>query len=159
MEHSQHGHRVALRRLESERERSLESRERELVCAKRALEWVSAQPLDEVHPADDNACLRAAEELVARETDEIGACAKALRRCRLVADAAERAGAEIVDEWQLVTARDVSELGELRSLRESHHAEVRLMHAKDEGGVGGDRPLVVRGVRTVGGPDLDEPRT
>src|SRR5262245_9737922 len=158
VEHPQHGHGVTLRRIEAECERSLEGRERELVGTKRALEWVSSQSLDEVCPAHDHARLRAAEELVAGETDEIGACVKALRRSRLVADAAERARAEIVDERKLVAAHHLCELTELRPLREPDHPEVRLVHAEDESGLGTDRRVVVGRARPVGRPDLDEPR-
>ena len=76
VEHAQHRHLVARRRVERERERSLERGERELVGAQRALERVAAQPLDELGAPDDDARLRPAEELVAREADEVGAGAR-----------------------------------------------------------------------------------
>ena len=82
-EHPQHGD--PLRRIEVEHERSLEGRQRQLVCAKCALERVPAQALDEVGPADDDPGLRAAEELVAGERHEVGACGKALLGRRLPA--------------------------------------------------------------------------
>ena len=60
----------------TERERALERSERQLVGAERALERVAAQPLDELGAADDDARLRPAEELVAREADEVGTRAR-----------------------------------------------------------------------------------
>ena len=83
--HSQDGH-LAERplRLEVERERPLERRERELVGANGPLERVTAQTLDEVGPADDDPGLRPAEELVAREADEIRAGLEALANRRLL---------------------------------------------------------------------------
>ena len=45
-----------------------------------------------------------------------------------------------------------------RQLGEADDAEVRLVHAEQERGVGADRPLVVGGARAVRRPDLDEAR-
>ena len=104
-EHAQH--RDPLRRVEVERERPLERRERELVRAQRALQRMAAQPLDEVGAADDDAGLRPAEQLVAGERHEIGAGREALLRRRLVRELDEDAGAEVVDERQLVPPRDL----------------------------------------------------
>ena len=73
-----------LRRLEVEEECPLERRERQLVDAQRALEWVPAQALDEVGTAQDDPGLRPAEQLVAREADEIGAGRERFPRCRLI---------------------------------------------------------------------------
>ena len=56
-----------------ERERSLERRERQLVGPQSPLERVAAEALDEVGAPDDDPRLRAAEELVAGEADEVGA--------------------------------------------------------------------------------------
>ena len=121
MEHAQHGNVVACRWVERQRERPFERSERELVSAQRALQWVPAQPFDEVSAPDDDARLRATEQLVAGEADEVGARAKALRRGRLVADPRERPLAEVVDERDLVATRDRREL---RPLREANDAEV-----------------------------------
>ena len=139
-------------------ERPLERRERQLVGTQRPLQRVPAQPLDEIGAPDDDARLRAAEKLVAREADEIGARAKALRRRRLVPDPTERARAEVVDERKLVGARDRRELRQLWALRESDDAEVRLVHAQQNRGLGTDRPLVVDRARAVRRPHLDQAR-
>ena len=107
-----------MRRVERERQGSLERGERELVRPKRALEWVTPQPLDEIGATDDDARLRPAEELVPGEADEIGSGAQALGRRRLVADAPERARAEIVHERQAGSLRDRGQVAQLGALRE-----------------------------------------
>ena len=92
-------------RVAVERERALERRERELVGPQRALERVAAQALDEVGPAGDDARLRPAEQLVAREADEVCARGEALACGRLVLEAPEDARAEVVDEREPVPVR------------------------------------------------------
>ena len=89
-----------------ERERPLERRERQLVGAQRALQRMPPQPLDEVGAPDDDARLGAAEKLVAREADEVGAGGDARRGGGLVADVEERARAEVVDERERGSLRD-----------------------------------------------------
>ena len=86
--------------IESEGERALERGERQLVRAQRALQRMPAQALDQVGAAGEDAGLRPAEQLVAREADEVGSRGEARRGGRLVADRRERARAEIVDERQ-----------------------------------------------------------
>ena len=100
VEHPQHWHLVARGRVERERQRPLERGEGELVRAQCALQWMTPQPLDEIGPTEDDARLRPAEELVPGEAHEIGSGAQALGGRRLVADAPERARAEIVHERQ-----------------------------------------------------------
>ena len=117
-----------------------------------------AEPLDQVGAADEDPGLRAAEELVAREADEVGAGGEARRGGRLVADRRERARAEVVDERQPGAGRDRGELRERGLLGEADDPEVRLVHAQDHGRLGADRALVVRRPGAVRRPDLDEPR-
>ena len=93
-------HRDLVRPVEVERERALERGERQLVGAEGAMERVTAQALDEVGPAGDDPGLRAAEQLVAGEADEVGARRQRRGRGRLALDVDERAGAEVVDERQ-----------------------------------------------------------
>ena len=114
--------------------------------------------LDEVGAAGDDPGLRAAEQLVAGEADEVRARGERRGRRRLALDVDERARAEIVDERQLVAARDRRELVESRLLGEADDAEVRLVHAQQQRGVRPDRPLVVGGPGPVRRPDLDEAR-
>ena len=103
-------HRDLLRPVEVERERALERGERQLVGAERAVERVAPQPLDEVGPAGDDPGLRAAEQLVAGEADEVGARGQRGGGRRLALDLDERARAEVVDERQLVPPRDRRQL-------------------------------------------------
>ena len=106
MQHAQHGHLAQrARRLEIEQQRPLERGERELVDAQRALQRVAPQPLDEVGAADDDARLRAAEQLVAAEADEVGARCERRARGRLVGEVEERAGAEVVERAAASCAR------------------------------------------------------
>ena len=117
-----------------------------------------AQPLDQVGPADEDPRLRPAEQLVAREADEIGSRGEARGGRRLVADRRERARAEVVDERQPGPLRDLRELAERRLLGEADDAEVGLVDAQDERRLRADRALVVGDPRAVGRADLDEPR-
>ncbi len=66
--------------------------------------------------------------------------------------------AEVVDEREAVQPRDGGDLLEPRALLEADDAEVRLVHAQQDGRLGADRALVVGGARPVRRPDLDEPR-
>ena len=106
--HAQHRHLVERRSGRVERERPFERGERQLVGAQRALQRMAPQPLDELGASDDDAGLRAAEQLVAGEADEVGAGREARASRRLVArqSTRQRAGAEVVDERQLVALRD-----------------------------------------------------
>ena len=115
--------------------------------------------LDELRAPDDDAGLRAAEQLVAREADEVGAGGEARRGGRLVAQVEQRARAEVVDERQAVPRRDRCQLPEPGQLGEADDAEVRLVDAQKERRVGSDRALVVGRARAVGGADLDETRS
>ena len=78
---------------------------------------MAAEALDEVGAPDDDPRLRPAEELVAREGDEVGARGEALARRRLVLERRERARAEVVDERQGVTGGDGGKLGEPSAAR------------------------------------------
>src|SRR5262249_27610740 len=146
-------------RLEVERERPLERRERELVRAHRALQRMAPQTLDELRGPDDDPRLWPAEELVAREADELGAGLEALPDRRLVLDPEQRSRSEIVDERQRVPLRDLRQLRDRWLLREPDEPEVRLVHPQHDRGVRSDRPLVVGRARPVRRPDLDEAGT
>ena len=155
-QHAQHGD--PLGRVEIEAQRSLERRERQLVRAHRPLQRMAPQLLDEVGASDDDAGLRPAEQLVAREADEVGAGGERFLRRRLAGKLDERARAQVVDERQPMPARDRGELFELRLLREADDAEVGLVHAQQQRRVRPDRLLVVLRPRAVRRPDLDEAR-
>src|SRR5262252_2117788 len=113
-----------------EEEGSLERRQRELVDSQRALEGMSAQALDELGVAEHDAGLRAAEELVAREADEVGAGGQRLASSRLGFHRRDRPGAQVVDQREPVPLSNRGDLLEPRPLFEADDAEVRLMHAQ-----------------------------
>jgi hypothetical protein len=66
---------------------------------------MAAQPLDELGAADDDPGLRAAEQLVAREADEVGAGRERSRADGSSLERREHARAEVVDERQPCAAR------------------------------------------------------
>ncbi len=103
--------------IEVEEQRPLERGERELVGSERALERMAAQPADELGAAADDPRLRPAEELVAGERDEVGACGEGVPGKRLVGEREQASGAEVVDERELVAARDGGQLAGRRAAR------------------------------------------
>ena len=78
---------------------------------------MAAEAPDEVGAAEDDPGLRPAEELVARERDEVGAGGEAVRDERLVVERDEAARAEVVEERQPVPARDRGELARATAAR------------------------------------------
>ena len=88
------------RRLEVEQQGAFERGEVELVDAQRALQRMAAQLLDQVCASDDDAGLRAAEQLVAAEADEVGAVGERAARGRFVGEVEQRARAEVVEQRQ-----------------------------------------------------------
>jgi hypothetical protein len=75
---------------------------------------VAPQPLDELRAPDHDPGLRTAEELVAREADEVRACLEALANRGLVLDLRQRARTEVVDQRQLVALRDFGQVRDRR---------------------------------------------
>ena len=116
------------------------------------------QLLDQLRAADDDAGLRAAKQLVAGETGKVGAGPQAVARRRLVLEREEGAGAEVVHERELVPARDCGELLHRGLLGEAEDAEVGLVDAQQERGLGADRAVVVGRTRAVRRPDLVQDR-
>ena len=88
-------------RVEVEPQQRVEGGEVELVDAQRARQRMPAHGVDRRGPADGDAGLRAAEQLVAAERDHVGAGGDALLQRRLLGEQLERsqgAAAEVVDE-------------------------------------------------------------
>src|SRR2546425_13033844 len=102
---------------------------------------MAAQFLDELGTPDDDPGLRTAEQLVAGEADEVGARSQACACCRLVTDVHERAGAEIVDEWQVVTASDFCQFPQRGLRSKADNTESRLVHAPPHRRLRADRPF------------------
>src|SRR5204863_8077401 len=145
-EHPQHGYlALAEAGVEIESEGRLQGRKRQLVGAQRPLERVAPETLDELGAADDDPGLRAAEQLVAREADEVCAGRQRSSRRRLVPELGQDAGTEVVDDRKPARPGDTNELRELRLLGEADDAEIGLVDPQEERRLRPDRALVVRG--------------
>ena len=96
--------------VEVQAERAFERGKRELVGAERALQRMAAQTFDQVGPADDDARLWAAQQLVAREAGEVGSGREAVAGGGLVLEREEGTGTEVVHEREGVPLRDGGEL-------------------------------------------------
>ena len=157
-QHAQHRNLAqSPRGVEIEEQRPLERRQGELVEPECTLQRVAPQPLDQFRSAHDEAGLRAAEQLVAAEADEIGPRGQRLLRGRFCAEVEQRAGAEIVDERQIEAPGERSELPQRGLFGEADDAEVRLMHPQQERGVRTRGAFVVVDARPVRCSHLDEP--
>ena len=113
--------------------------------------------------AGEDAGLRAAEQLVAGEGDEVGAGGDRLARGGLVRQApglqpGERARAEVLDEGQAAGVGDGGDLGLRHDLGEALDRVVARVHLHQHRGARADRVLVVAGVGAVGAAHLDELR-
>src|SRR6266516_3780112 len=116
-----------------------------------------SQALDELGATDDDPGLRAAEQLVAGEADEIGPARKRVPCRGLVLELHEHARAEVVDDRQTVRAPHANELVQPGLLGEADEAEVRLVNPKQERRLGADRALVVGSACAVRRADLAQP--
>ena len=110
---------------------------------------------EERRAADREPRLRAAEELVARERDQVRAVREAVRDRPLPGDAelVERDDATrslIVHPGDSGFARHRRDLGGLRRDRVAPDLVVRRVHRQQECGVGGERAAVVVGGRPIG---------
>ena len=113
----------------------------------------------EVGSADDDARLRAAQQLVARERRR--RARRSPRSPRAVGSSptsTSAPGAEVVHEHEAVPLRDARELLHPRLLGEADDAEVGLVHPQEDGRPLADRALVVGQPGAVGRAHLDEPR-
>ena len=116
-------------------QRGLERRQRELVDAQRARQRVPAAGCDRIGAAGQDAGLRTAEQLVAREADEIAAVAQGVARERLAGQLGgleQRARADVVDQRERRLVRDPGQLAHLDAAREADHAVVGRMHAQQQ---------------------------
>ena len=163
-QHAQHRH-LAERagRIEVQRKRALERCERELVWPKGSLERMAAKPLDQLGAADDDPGLRAAEQLVAREADEVGSRGHALRRGRLVpkhrlllgSSAPEPRSSISGIAWRAARRASASSCG--RSVKPTTR-KLDWWTRRIAAVPASSASLVVRETRAIGRADLDEPR-
>ncbi len=132
-----------------------------LVGSQGAVERVAAEGFDPLAAADDDPGLGAAEELVAGETDQVGAIGeefadRGFGRQAPATEVVQAAGALIDDEGQLVAVCRIGELGGGGFGREADDPEVGLVGHEDGGGVVADGALEVGQMGPVGAADLDE---
>jgi hypothetical protein len=142
-------------------ERRPERGERHLVDAERSLQWIRAEPRDQSGASDDEARLRAAEQLVAAEGHEIGAAADRFAGGGLVwePDRFERdegAAPEVLDERDAVLGGERRELFEARSRGEADDAVVARVGPEDESGPASERAREVADVGSIRRSDLAE---
>ena len=135
----------------------------DLVEAQRPQERVLADELQRRGPADQEAGLRPAQELVAGEGAEVGAGLDPLGHRRLRRQAVgrgrqERAGAEVVHQPEVAPARQAGQLLQRRLGDEALELEVGAVDHQERAGARRDGLLEVAQVGPVGGPDLDEGR-
>ena len=117
-----------------------------------------AEPLDQLGAAGEDACLRAAEQLVAREADDVGSRGEARRGVDSSPIAESAPEPRSSTSGSPARAASCGELGERGLLGEADDPEVGLVHAQDHGRLGAERALVVGDPRAVRRADLDEPR-
>src|SRR5262249_42207594 len=152
-----------VRRLAIEPERRAERRHAELVGTERAAERVRREPRHEVATADDDARLRAAEELVAAERHEIGARGDAVAHAgagrRPVRGLIERrAAGEMVQAGYGVLRADRAQPAQLDVRREADDPVVARVDLDEEARLRADGAAIVVGVRAIRRADLAEPR-
>ncbi len=116
--------------------------------------------MDQLVVAGDDARLRAAQQLVAAERDEIHASFEALLGARLVhaewPQVRHAAAAEVFVEGDVVLSGQGGQLVQRGLLGETGDAEVGMVDGEDEGGVVVDGLAVVVEMGLVGGADFAE---
>ena len=148
-------------RVAVELERRLERRQPDLVDAQRALYRVLVDPRQKMLAADDEPGLRATQQLVARERDQIGAVGDGFSDGRLVREPEtrevdQRSGAEVVHERDTTLARKCCELACCHLRGETLDPVVRRVNLEHQPGLRSDCGDVVALVSAIGGADLDE---
>jgi len=122
---------------------------------------VTAEGFDPLTATDDDAGLRAAKQLVARKTDQIGAIGeqladRGLGRQTPTTQIVQTAGTLINEKGQLMTVSRIGQIGGRGLGSEADDAEVRLVGHEDCRGVIADGCLEVREMGAVRAADLDE---
>ena len=121
---------------------------------------MSPAELDEVCAPGDDSRLRASQQLVSGDADEIGARGDRLARGRLVREDGtrdHRARAEIVDQRQSGCVGELGQRAQRGLLLEADDAVVRRVHAQDRRGLRADRSGEVGRPRAVRRADLAQP--
>lgn len=141
-------------------QRRFEGRQRQLVAAQGAIQRMRAALRDALGAAEQDAALRATEQLVAGESHHVGAIAQALVHARLVAKARQRglpqqARTEVLQQQEPARAHRAGQFGQRRHAGKTLDAVVAGVHLQPGHGGGGGVGFVVAQVGFVGGTDLD----
>ena len=145
-----------------EQQRGFQRSQRQLPDSHRAQQRVLSDPPDELGTPDDDPCLGPTQELVAAESDDVGAGLERSFKVGLGAEPergglSKQAGAEIVNNGETRWLRDLRQSLDADLADETGLAEVRAVHFEEHPGLGPDRFLVVSNVRAIGGAHLNEP--
>ena len=140
----------------------LHCRQDELVAPEGAEERVAFQGGDELRFPGDDAGLRAAEQFVAAEADQIDAATKHLRRRRLVLDARnffradDGPAPEVFDERQPLLPGQLSDVFGRGRLDEAAHEEIAAMDFQNHRRLFRDGAGIIGERRLVRSPDLTQ---
>jgi hypothetical protein len=145
--------------IEVEAQRGFERGHGQLVDAEGAHERVARAAIDAGLAADEDAGLRAAQELVAAEEDEVGAGLDAAAGQRFTGEAElaevdQGAAADVVDDGDATAASERDERFDPDRFGEADNAKVAGMDAHEGAGVFADGRRVVVEAGAVGGADL-----
>jgi hypothetical protein len=167
--HPDDGHAVGCLARQMLGQRCLERSVRDLVHAQRAHQRMLADAREVFLPSDDDASLRAAEQLVAAEADDIGTrphdgldrrLSREWRRQRItvLGPLGDQAAAEILDDRHAEPPPERDDVFERCPLGEPLDGEVGRVDAQDGAGLVVDRKRVVVDARPVRRPYFAQPR-
>jgi hypothetical protein len=150
-------------RLEIETQRRPERRERHFIDAQRSQERVRTHAGDRARAAGDYAALRATEQFVAGERDDIDAVADGFLHRALVRQAEfgeidERAAAEILHGRNTGAPSESGELCGCDVRRETFDAVIRGMTAHEQRRLRRQRSFEIVQIDFIGRADFDERR-
>ena len=135
--------------------------EANFIDTQRPFQWIAGNRLHMRAPADDEADLRAAEQLVAGKGHDIGAVGHRLAHGFLLRQAIsrhvdQRARAEIVEQRLAGGMGDARDLASVDRRRETLDAVVGCVGFDEKAGFVGDGAPIIVGMRAIGRADLDE---
>ena len=150
-------------RIAVQRQRCFQRGQRELVGPHGAGERIGAAGFDRGLGAEQDAGLRPAQQLVARERDSIDAAGERLGHGRLAREPPPReveqqAAPQIEQTRDPGGARDRGDLLRRHVGGETRDLKVGAVHLEEQSRGGSDRTLVILAVGAVRRPDLDELR-
>ena len=122
---------------------------------------MALQDLDPLLFTQDNSCLGAAQQFIARKADDIHTCLDAVHDGGLVVDAQrlqikETTRAQILDDRQAGLFAQFHQFLQGNTFGKAHDAEVGGMHLQQGTGILADGSFVVPQVGFVGGAHLPE---